>query len=74
MEEDRCPPLPARSGVLEQEFRRLLRLEFDKLLSAHGALVRSGAHAAVEAAVEKTFARTRGYCQYYCIDNIPSLG
>jgi hypothetical protein len=56
MEEDRCPPLPARSGVLEQEFRRLLGLQFDKLLSAHGALVRSGAHAAVEAAVAKTFA------------------
>jgi hypothetical protein len=47
------------SGVLEQEFRRLLGLEFDKLLSAHGALVRSGAHAAVAAAVEKTFARAR---------------
>lgn len=43
-------------AVLEQEFRRLLELEFDKLLSAHGQLVRGGAHAAVAAAVEKTFA------------------
>jgi hypothetical protein len=43
-------------ALLEQEFRRLLGLDFDKLLSAHGQLVRSGAHAAVEAAVEKTFA------------------
>jgi hypothetical protein len=42
-------------SVLEQEFRRLLGLKFDKLLSAHGALVRSGAHAAVEAAIAKTF-------------------
>jgi hypothetical protein len=42
-------------ALLEQEFRRLLGLEFDKLLSAHGQLVRNGAHAAVEAAVEKTF-------------------
>ncbi len=42
-------------GSIEGEFRRLLQLDFDKLLSAHGALVESGAHAAVEAAVEKAF-------------------
>lgn len=42
-------------GSLEAEFRRLLTLEFDHLLSAHGSLVRGGAHAAVEAAVDRAF-------------------
>ncbi len=43
-------------GSLEGEFRRLLELEFDQLLSAHGSLLASGAHEAVEAAVDKAFA------------------
>lgn len=42
-------------GSLEGEFRRLLDLEFDQLLSAHGSLLERGAHAAVEAAVERAF-------------------
>lgn len=40
---------------LESEFRRLLGLKFDKLLSAHGTLLETGAHAAVERAVNKAF-------------------
>ncbi len=44
-------------GNLEPEFRRLLGLEFRHLLSAHGSLLRDRAHAALEAAVEKAFAK-----------------
>ena len=40
---------------LESEFRRLLQLDFDHLLSAHGSLKRGGAHDAVEKAVDKVF-------------------
>ncbi|GJM13229.1 MAG: hypothetical protein DHS20C12_16320 [Pseudohongiella sp.] len=40
---------------LESEFRRLLGLRFDRLLAAHGTLLESGAHAAVEKAIEKAF-------------------
>ena len=43
-------------GNLEGEFRDLLKLKFDKLLSAHGTLIESGAHAAVTRAVDKAFA------------------
>ncbi len=42
---------------LEGEFRRLLELEFDQLLSAHGSLVESGAHKACERAVDRVFPR-----------------
>ena len=42
-------------GSLEGEFRRLLGLEFDHLLCGHGSLLRGGAHAAVEAAIDKAF-------------------
>jgi len=42
-------------GSLESEFRRLLTLDFDHLLSAHGSLLRGGAHAAVAAAVDRAF-------------------
>ena len=42
-------------GNLESEFRRLLELEFDKLLSGHGTLIESGAHEAVKMAVDKAF-------------------
>lgn len=42
-------------GSLEGEFRRLLGLDFDTLLSAHGSLLRGGAHAAVSKAVDKAF-------------------
>jgi hypothetical protein len=45
-------------GSLEGELRRLLELEFDALLSAHGSLLAEGAHAAVEAAVDRAFPRT----------------
>ncbi len=44
-------------GSLESEFRRLLTLEFDTLLSAHGSLLRGGARAAVEQAVDRAFSR-----------------
>jgi len=40
---------------LEPEFRRLLQLKFDCLLAAHGTLLKTGAHAAVELAVDKAF-------------------
>ncbi len=40
---------------LESEFRRLLSLKFDQLLAGHGTLLKTGAHAAVERAVNKAF-------------------
>lgn len=40
---------------LKSEFERLLSLDFDRLLSAHGTLLKSGAHAAVEQALKKAF-------------------
>ncbi len=40
---------------LESEFREMLSLDFNKLLSAHGTLLESGAHAAVTAAINKAF-------------------
>jgi len=43
------------SESLESEFRRLLQFNFDRLLAAHGTLLESGAHAAVERAVNKAF-------------------
>jgi hypothetical protein len=43
---------------LEAEFRSLLELQFDKLLSAHGTLIENGAHAAVLKAVDTAFAKT----------------
>jgi hypothetical protein len=46
-------------GSLESEFRRLLALDFDHLLSAHGSLLRGGAHAAVTRAVERAFPSRR---------------
>lgn len=44
---------PGRS--LKGEFERLLGLQFEALLSAHGSFLRAGAHRAVEAAVKKAF-------------------
>jgi hypothetical protein len=44
-------------GSLESEFRRLLELEFDQLLSAHGSLLETGAHEACERAVDEMFSR-----------------
>jgi hypothetical protein len=44
-------------GNLASEFRRLLELDFDQLLSAHGSLLETGAHAACERAVDKMFPR-----------------
>jgi hypothetical protein len=40
---------------LKGEFERLLAWDFDSLLSAHGSYLRSGAHAAVEAALRRSF-------------------
>lgn len=42
-------------GSLEPEFRRLLELEFDRLLAAHGSLLAGGARDAVAAAVDRAF-------------------
>lgn len=42
-------------GSLREDFERLLSLEFDSLFSAHGSYLASRAHAAVAAAVAKTF-------------------
>lgn len=44
-----------KGGSLESEFRRLLELDFDQLLSAHGTFLGSGAHAACTRAVDKMF-------------------
>jgi hypothetical protein len=40
---------------LKAEFERLLQWDFDALLTAHGSFLRTGAHAAVTAALKKTF-------------------
>jgi len=40
---------------LESEFRRLLELDFQHLLSAHGSFLPDSAHDSVEAAVERAF-------------------
>ena len=40
---------------LESEFLRLLELQFDKLLSAHGTFLEQGAHSAVQVAVRSAF-------------------
>jgi hypothetical protein len=42
-------------GSLKGEFERLLTLDFDRLLSAHGSLLASGAKESVAAAVRKAF-------------------
>lgn len=42
-------------GSLKEEFERLLGWQFDGLLSAHGSYLRTGAHAAVEAALKRSF-------------------
>ena len=42
-------------GSLESEFRRLLELPFDQLLSAHGSFLAAGAHASVADAVDRAF-------------------
>ena len=49
--------VPARRSLCsrEGEFRRLLELDFDQQLSAHGTLLRSGAHEACERAVDEMF-------------------
>jgi hypothetical protein len=49
--------LTPEGGNLESEFRRLLELDFDQLLSAHGSLLETGAHEACERAVDKMFSR-----------------
>lgn len=43
-----------RDGI-KAEFERLLRLDFDQLLSAHGTFVSKNAHTEVERAFEKMF-------------------
>ena len=42
-------------GSLKPDLARLLDLEFDSLLSAHGTYLAEGAKAAVQAAFDKTF-------------------
>ena len=42
-------------GSLRVEFERLLALDFDSLLSAHGSFLRTGARSAVERAVARAF-------------------
>ena len=42
-------------GSLESEFRRLLELDFNHFLSAHGSLLRDSAHDAVADAVDRAF-------------------
>lgn len=43
-------------GSLEAQFRKLLELKFDRLFAAHGTLLETGAHGAVERAINKAFA------------------
>ena len=42
-------------GSLKREFERLLALDFDRLLSAHGSLLEAGARESVAAAIRKAF-------------------
>jgi hypothetical protein len=42
-------------GSMRADFERLLQWRFDRLFAAHGSLLPSGAHAAVQAAVRKAF-------------------
>jgi len=44
-----------KGGNLKDEFRRLLELDFEQLLSGHGTFLESGAHEACERAVNKMF-------------------
>ena len=44
-------------GSLRADFDRILAQNFDALLGAHGTLLKTGAHAAVERAVAKAFAK-----------------
>jgi len=48
--------LTPEGGSLKPDFERLLKLEFDHLVSAHGQFSIGGAHALAEAAVAKAFA------------------
>ena len=41
---------------LEASFRKLLELEFDHLIAAHGSYLRGGAHASLAAAIDRAFA------------------
>lgn len=47
--------MTAAGDSLKSEFERLLEWQFDALLSAHGTLLRHGAHAAVAAACKRAF-------------------
>ncbi len=44
--------MASKGGDLKADFDRLLELEFERLISAHGSLVEKDAHAAVEKAVK----------------------
>ena len=46
-------------GSLRADFERLLELDFDHLIAAHGALCRGGAKARVRAAVDRAFKASR---------------
>lgn len=46
-----------RGGTLKGDFDKLLKLEFDNLVSAHGSLLRGGARARVRAVVDEVFGR-----------------
>ena len=47
--------MTGKGASLAGEFERLLKWQFDTLLSAHGTLLETGAHAAVTAAVEQAY-------------------
>jgi hypothetical protein len=47
--------MPVEGISVESEFRRLLELDFDQLISAHGSFLSSGAHEACRRAVDKQF-------------------
>ncbi|NQV70069.1 MAG: hypothetical protein HQ498_08595 [Pseudohongiella sp.] len=49
--------MTSEGANLENHFRKLLELKFDRLLAAHGTLLETGAHEAVERAIDKAFAK-----------------
>jgi hypothetical protein len=48
--------MTAENQSLESQFRKLLAVQFDSLLAAHGTLLKTGAYTAVEKAIDKAFA------------------
>ena len=47
--------LEADPAVLQKDFERMLQLDFDQMIAAHGVFLEQGARDEIAAAVEKMF-------------------